>query len=79
MLYLEGQIVSLSEKTLVDLVADVENVQCLHLFTVQEKREELSPGTSVTSCLLAKGYRLDLQVGKCRGTPFSAKSKGLLM
>lgn len=46
-------------------------------FTVQEKRE-LSPGTVVTSGLLAKGYRLDLQVGKCRGTPFSAKTKDLL-
>lgn len=61
-----------------DLVADVEMVQCLHLFTIQEKREKLNPGGNVTLCLFAKGYRLDLQTGKCRGTPFSAKSKDLL-
>ena len=46
-----------------DLMADGER---LHLFTVQEKREELFHGTSTTLCLFSIGYRLDLQVGKQR-------------
>lgn len=57
---------------LADLVAEAKNGQCLHLFT------ELLPGGSVTLCPLPKSYRLDLQVGKCKGTPFSTKNKDLL-
>lgn len=41
-------------------------------------REELLPGTSVTLCPLPKSYRLDLQVGKCKGTPFIMKNKDSL-
>lgn len=36
------------------------------------------PSTSVTLCPVPKSYRLELQVGKCKGTPFSTKNKGLL-